>query len=164
MSVTPTAAEVIEAGQLQIGQFPSVAGNTSNFSILVDKFIALTVARFGVKHAALMASTDANTILLAKQAVMWWTLGDLWQSILSTMAGFDAEALPPEFVDVAETATNIRDVYWKQASDLLEMFDTTGTDDVGFAKPYFGTAGIADDDVRETTMVETWVATGEIPE
>ena len=160
-----TATDIMSEGQFQVAQFPLWAA--ASFDDQVEARMRIHAAQVKASNPALYATADATLQALVRQAVIYLTCSSLWQTILSTMTGFDAEALPPEFVSY-DSAIELRDSYARMATELLQpfasMMDTTADDDTGYSKPYFGTAGLDQDDERTSSLVENWISTGSLPE
>ena len=160
-----TGDMILSEGQFQIAQFPLWASAT--FQENIEARMAIHAAQVKASNSALYATADATLQALVRQAVIYLTCSSLWQTILSTMTGFDAEALPPEFVSY-DTAIELRDSYARMATELLQpfasMMDSTADDDPNYSKPYFGTAGLDQDDERTSSLVEKWISTGALPE
>lgn len=160
-----TGDMVLSEGQFQIAQFP--LWDISTFQENLESRVQIHAAQVKASNPALYSTSDVTIRGLLKQAIIYLTCSSLWQTILSTMTGFDAEALPPEYVSY-DTAIELRDSYARLATELLQpfiaLYDSSAADDTAFAAPYFGTAGLDQDGERTPSMVERWVITGELPE
>ena len=124
MAIKPTTTEVIAEGQFIIGYFPNCADNTA-FEARIQAVIDSATSE--VKHqvgATNYASTDADTIVQIHDCTMYLACARLWQIIRGVMVGYDAESLPPEFVNAGD-ASEQRDWYMQIAAGILNQYDNT---------------------------------------
>jgi hypothetical protein len=139
-AITPEI--VIEEGQLQLGYFPNCATLA-----LLKTFIEVRITDsddFVQEQVGAVnyASSDVKTQRQLKKTILYLTLSRLWQIIKNVMDGYDAESLPPEFVQPEQAAAN-RDYYAEEANRILMRYDATpgATAYVGS----FSSDGVADD-------------------
>jgi len=118
---TLSAAEVIAEGQLQLGYIPNCTTDAALDAFILsrisdaDDYVQLYV---GTNYT----SADARVLRQIKRAVLYLTIGHIWQVIKNVMDGYDAEALPPEFVNPDQAAAN-RDFYLGQGEALLQRYE-----------------------------------------
>lgn len=128
MTILPTAAEAIEEGQFKLEYFPNCANSAAMTSLIETR---LNSANSQIKRqvGSTYTSTDADVQQELHDAVLFLACGRLWQIIINVMAGYDAEALPPEYVNVAETAPQTRDYYLQEAATIVSrnVADDTAT-------------------------------------
>jgi len=163
MAIIVDPVEVIEEGQLQIAQFPTVEEDQARFESLISGRIMVATAQIKQASPGAYASTDEEVQALVRLAIIYITLGYMWQMIKAVMDGYDAERLPPEYVNPDQAADN-RDWYFAQASQLISTFSPTATDNPKLAVPVLATVGLDQDDTRTSSMVERWSETGLRPE
>jgi hypothetical protein len=142
VTVKPTVAEIIEEGQFQIGYFPNCGEDNNKYTSLIQTRIDVIDAQVKRVVGGNYTSTDDDVLTVIHTAEVFLTCGYLWQVIKNVMDSYDAEALPPEFVEPQEAAAN-RDYYKSEGQLLLNTYEVNPSADVVFAMPYFGTAGVA---------------------
>lgn len=129
MTIKPTAVEAIAEGQLLDAYFPNCADHAA-VSTFVDARITSADVRVQRLVGSYYTSADTNVQQELHDAVLYFALAKLWQNILNVMLGYDAEALPPEFVE-PDAAAATRDFYLKEAFDIVSAYaaDSTPTSD-----------------------------------
>jgi len=155
MAIKATADEVVAESQLLLAYFPNCKTQVDLLAFISSR-IEDVDAEVKLAVGANYLSTDANIQLLLHKAEIYLTLGRLWQTIKDVMDGYDAEALPPEFVEPVEAANN-RDFYLREGEKIISRFETAPTE-ANFAKPYFGAAGTETD----ANILETMLGAGEV--
>lgn len=170
MAISLSTQDILTKGQLQSGQFPNCPDDQALDALVLGE-ITDAVADIAQRCPTAYASAESAIVNRLTRAATYLVLGRLWQQILSVMIGYDAEALPPEFVDPA-AAERQRDWYMDEAERILATYDRDPTDNapgpgakpLAFVKPYFGTAGLEDDAVTTTGVIRDYADTGALPE
>jgi len=147
-----TAAGIIATGQLQIGQFPAVT-TQDEFEALVETERSLAALEIQLAAPGAYASTEPGTASLVARAILLRTLAQLWQMVIATMVGYDAEALPPEYVE-PERAADLRDKYSSEANRLIGLLDTSSFDPADPAGPDFDSVGLDQSDEYVPTLTD----------
>jgi len=163
MAIVVDPVEVIEEGQLQIAQFPTVEEDETRWHALIQTRINVASAQVRQASPTAYASTDAEVQDIVRLAITFIALAYCWQMIKAVMDGYDAERLPPEYVNPDQAADN-RDWYFQQASELIRTFSPAATDNPKLAVPVIATVGLDQDDTRTSSMIENWRDTGLRPE
>lgn len=157
MGVTaPTTDEVIEEGQFKRSYFPRTADSQTLMNSLIQTRINDSVSwvRLRMGTTAYAAATG-DLADQAQTAILYLTCSKLWQVVKNVMDAYDEETLPPEFVEPEQAAAN-RDYYRDMALEILGLVDTAEPNDAlsGFVKPYFNSAGVADD---TGALLDAWM-------
>ena len=134
--VKPTAADVIDEGQLRVEYFPNLT-NDNAFNTYIRSRIEDVDSEVQLQVGSNYTSSTSAILRLLHKAEIYLTLGRLWQTIKQVMDAYDAEELPPEFVEPDQAAAN-RDFYLTEGNKIVSRFDTTSDNDSGFAMPYLG--------------------------
>lgn len=150
MAFVLSAVEVINEGQLTINQFPNVGSTDTEWTDWIDTQIMFARVWVQRQIGGSYSSTDATVSAMVKEAVKCVTLSRCWQQIVNVMTGYDAEAMPPELVDIP-AAERQRDYYMDTAKQVIALYDTDASDDVlpggnMFAMPVFGAVGVEDEE------------------
>jgi hypothetical protein len=126
MAITVTAAECIEEGQLKLDYFPNCATALALNTMIEGKITEQGVRIKRQVGAATWATADADIISELENALLYSTCARLWHMILQVMVGYDAESLPPEYVD-PPAAERIRDYFAEQAISIIAAYESTAT-------------------------------------
>lgn len=126
-TVKPTASDIITEGQLQDGYFPNCIDQDgdpdhSQVVTLIESRIDDVDAEVQLAAGSYYTSDDDRILKLLHKAEIYLTLSRLWQMIKNVMDHYDAESLPPEYVDPEQAAAN-RDYYAGEANAILQRYD-----------------------------------------
>lgn len=122
MAIKPTAAEVIEEGQLVLAYFPNCA-NAGALTTFIESRIDDVDAEVQLfVGSANYSTSNANIQRLLHKAEIYLACGALWQIIKNVMDSYDAESLPPEFVESDQAAAN-RDFYLGRGNEIIAKYE-----------------------------------------
>jgi hypothetical protein len=119
-AVTPTWSELEEECQLKQDYFPNCA-TAGAYRAVLTGYITKADKRIKRLVPAQYASSDADVIQEAHDAILYWAASLAWQVILNVMLAYDEESLPPEYVQPAFAADN-RDHYASMSGDIVTGF------------------------------------------
>lgn len=162
MATLPTTEDIERLGQLQHAQFP-VAPDPEDFHVLLQDEIMLASAEIEREAPSVWSSSNPGIQKIITRAIAFRTLASLWQMISCTMVGYDAEALPPEYVE-PEQAQAHRDYYLARSKELIAAIETSPSADTSFALPVMRTSGLDQDDVYTRGAIWNWAQNGRRPE
>ena len=120
---TITATNVIDEGQFLLGHFPRCS-DQSEWDAFIEERILDSADFVSQQTGSYYESTDSKIQRQMRRAVLFLTCSRLWQTIKNVMDGYDAESLPPEFVQPDQAAAN-RDYYATEANRILMQHDST---------------------------------------
>ena len=158
MAVLPTSEQLERLGQLQHAQFPNTP-DVEEYHVHLEEEISVAAAEMQRMIPTHWTSADANIQQIITRAIAYRALGSLWQEIKATMDGYDAEALPPEYVDPEQAAEN-RNYYHKRSKELVAAIETNPSTDPSFVMPAFDSAGLDQDSEYTTGPIRRWADTG----
>ena len=127
MALTSVAA-IIEEGGFCKEQFPesaSVARDQAAFEVLVTGRLNEAAAELRLSVGATnYASADADTAAALTTAEKYAACAKCFTTMINTIAAWDAEVLPSEFVE-SDTCERQRDWYTQEARSIASRFATT---------------------------------------
>lgn len=123
-SITVTAAEVIDEGQLVMAYFPNCA-DAAAMNTLVEKWITAASSRVKRQTGPVTwATTDPDCVRELHDCVLFFACARAWQVIANVIDTWGQEELPTEYVD-SDKARENRDYYLGQAASILTRYDAT---------------------------------------
>ncbi len=145
MAIKPTYAQVQGEGQLKLSYFPNCA-DAAAMQAFVEARIDDVDSEFKLTIGDWYTTSNADHILQLTKGVMYLTLGRLWQIIAEVMVGYDAEGLPPEFVE-PNAAFALRDFYLDEGNKIKTRYDTDAIKEKGVFLGAFRSSGVDEDEV-----------------